>query len=86
MVCILAALGSILSIPPKNSEEKIVNVAKVNQQHCLKEREQWLENVDRTRQVLAAGKLVIQKSLVTNLQNQGPSRGTASLFPFITKP
>ena len=46
----------------KNSEKKIVNVAKVNQQH-LEECGQWLENVDQTNLVLASGKLGQQKRL-----------------------
>ena len=33
----------------------------VNQQHCLEESEQWLENVDGTHQVQAGGKLALQK-------------------------
>ena len=33
-----AALGLIPSIPPKNSEETIVNVTEVNQRGCLVER------------------------------------------------
>ena len=40
-----AALGSFLSIPKFFIEEKIVNVAEVNQRHCLEESGQWLENV-----------------------------------------
>ena len=53
-----AVPGSILGIPQKISE-KIINVAKVNQQHyCF---EQWLNNVDQTHLALASGKLVIQK-------------------------
>ena len=38
----LAALGSILSGPPKNSEENIVNVAEVNERRWLEESGQWL--------------------------------------------
>ena len=52
-----AALGSIPSIPKKNSEEKIVDVAEVNQRRSLEENEQWLHNVDLTHCVLACGKL-----------------------------
>ena len=51
-----AAPGLIHSIP-----EKIVNVTEVNQRGCLEESGHWLENVDRTRLVLAIGKLVLQK-------------------------
>ena len=43
------------------SEEKIVDVAEDNQQRCLEESEQWLENVNRTHLVLASGKQVLQK-------------------------
>ena len=43
-----AAPGLIPSIPPKNSEENIVNVAEVNQRRWFEESEQLLENVDRT--------------------------------------
>ena len=35
--------------------KKIVNVAEVNQQHCLEESGQWLENVDQTQLVMASG-------------------------------
>ena len=41
-----AALGLIPGIPKFFSEEKIVDVAEVNQQRCLDESGQWLENVD----------------------------------------
>ena len=43
------------------SEEKIVNIAEVNQQHCSEESGQWLKNVDQTYLVLASDKLVLQK-------------------------
>ena len=56
-----AALGSILSSPPKYSEEKIVNVAEVNERRWLEESGRWLENVDRTHVVLASGNPVLQK-------------------------
>ena len=49
----LAAPDSIPSIPVIFSEEKIVNIVEVNQQCCLEESGQWLENVYRTRLVLA---------------------------------
>ena len=52
--------GSIPSITKNISEEKIVNVAKVNQMHYFDGNGQWLENVDKTHQVLASGKLVLQ--------------------------
>ena len=48
-----AAQGFIPSVPRKNSEEKIVNVAEVNQWRCLEESRKWLENVNRTHLVLA---------------------------------
>ena len=49
-----AAPGSISSIPKKFPEEKIVNVAEVNQRPCLEESGQWLENVNQTHLVLAS--------------------------------
>ena len=48
-------------IPNKFSEEKIVNVAEVNQLHCLEESGQRLENVDQTHLVLAGGKMYCKK-------------------------
>ena len=45
----------------KKVEPKIVEIAQVNQQHCIGEREQWLENVNQTHLVLASGKFVLQK-------------------------
>ena len=48
-------------LSPKISEEKLGNVAEVNQPHCIEESEQWLENVDQTHLELACGKLVPQK-------------------------
>ena len=42
---------------------KFVAVTEVNQQRCLEESGQWLENVDRTHLVLASGKLVLQRIL-----------------------
>ena len=45
------------------SWERIVNVAEVNQQRCLEESGQWLENVNRTHLHGTSGKLVIQKTL-----------------------
>ena len=41
-----AALGFIPSIPNKNSEEKNVNNAEVNQRSCLEQSLQWLQNVE----------------------------------------
>ena len=55
-----AALGSI---PDIVSEEKFVSLAEANQQHCLEESGQWLENVDRTHLVPASGKQVPQKRI-----------------------
>ena len=43
-----AALGLIPSVSGIFLEKKIVNVSEVNQQCCLEESEQWLENIDRT--------------------------------------
>ena len=50
------------------AEEKIV--AEVNQWRCLEESEQWLDVVDRTHLVLASGKLVLQKSYITEKTSQ----------------
>ena len=49
---------------PNFLEEKIVEVAEVNQWRYLEERGLWLGNVDRTHLVLAGGKLLLQKSWV----------------------
>ena len=43
--------------------KKIVHVAEVNQQRCLEESGQWLENVDQTLLVLASRKLVLHKNM-----------------------
>ena len=51
---IVLFLGSIPSVPKKFSEEKIVDVAEVNQWRCLEESGLWLENVDQTHLVLAS--------------------------------
>ena len=56
-----AALGSNSSV----RRGKNVSVAEVNQQHCLEESGQWLENVDQTHQVLASSKQVLQKLKAT---------------------
>ena len=41
-------------IPSKKiSEEKIIDVAEVNQWRWVEESEQWVENVDQTHQVVA---------------------------------
>ena len=40
-------------------------VAEVNQKLCLRESGQWLENVDQSHLVLASGKLVLQKCMLT---------------------
>ena len=58
-----AASGSIPSVPEKISEEKIIDVAEVNQRPSKEESTQWLENVDRIHLVLASGKLVLKKLL-----------------------
>ena len=52
--------GSIPSITKNLSKEKVFNVAEVNQMDFLDGNGQRLENVDRTHQVLASGKLVLQ--------------------------
>ena len=57
-----AARGLIPSIPQKNSEEKIVDVAENNQRHCFEESGQWLENVYRTHLVMAWGMLALLKT------------------------
>ena len=41
-----AALGTVPGIPEIFAGEKTVDTAKVNQQCCLEESGQWLENVD----------------------------------------
>ena len=51
-----AAPGSIPSAPKTFSDQKNVDVAEVNQQYCLEESEQCLENANRTYLVLANGK------------------------------
>ena len=65
MVCILASgprcPGFDSQCPKFFSEEKIINVAEVDQQRCLEESGQWLENVDQSHLVLASGNLVLQK-------------------------
>ena len=53
-----AAPGLIPAFPTK-SEEKIVNIAEVNQRGFFKKSEQWLENVDRTHLLPASGKLFL---------------------------
>ena len=50
-----AASGSIPSVLKSFSDDKIVDVADVNQQLCLEEIGLWLENVDQTHLVLASG-------------------------------
>ena len=53
--------------PKKISEEESVDVAEVNQRHCLEESGQSLENVDGTHLVHTSGKLVLQKPLILGL-------------------
>ena len=48
----------------KISEEKIINIAEVNQWRWLEESVQWLENVDQTHLVLASGKPELQKIVI----------------------
>ena len=64
-----ASPGLIPSITKTFSAEEIVNVTEVNQQRCLEEGGQWLENVDQTLLVLASGKLV-QKKLFAARKNK----------------
>ena len=49
------------------SEDKIIDVAKVNQWCWLHKSGQWLENVDQTHLVLPCGKPVLQKIVGLNL-------------------
>ena len=62
----LSCLGSIPSVPKKNSEEKIVDVADVNQRCCIEESVQWLENVDQTHLELVSGKSYVFSSEKTS--------------------
>ena len=55
-------------IPRILEEEKIVDVAEVNQWRCLEESREWIENVDQTHLVLASDKLVLQKIKNKDLQ------------------
>ena len=64
MVLDSAAAGLISGIPNLFQMKKIVDVAEVNQQHCLEESGQWLCNVDQTHLLLASGKLVLNKEIV----------------------
>ena len=66
----LSCLGSIPSIPKKISEEKIVDVAEVNQRCCTEECVQWLENVDQTHLELVSGKLVLGKSYFSSSEKK----------------
>ena len=50
------------------AEEKIVDVAEVNQWRCLEESREWIENVDQTHLVLASDKLVLHKIKNKDLQ------------------
>ena len=59
-----AAPGSIPSIPQKNSEEKIINAAEVNQWCWLEESGRWLENVDQTYLLRSSGKPALQKKIM----------------------
>ena len=55
-------------IPRILAEEKIVDVAEVNQWRCLEESREWIENVDQTHLVLASDKLVLHKIKNKDLQ------------------
>ena len=57
------APGLIPGIPEILSDEKIVDYVEVNQQWCLEERGQWLDNVGWTYLVLVNGKLVTKNPL-----------------------
>ena len=70
-----AALGSNPSISKKNSEEKIVDVAEVNQQCCLGESGQWFENVVQTHLAVASGKLVLRKKICLNSEQKSGTKG-----------
>ena len=48
------------------SEEKIVNIAEVNQQCCFEESGQSLENFDCTHLELASGTLVLPKNKISH--------------------
>ena len=65
MVRLLASRPSCprvdFGVPQNFTEENIVNVAEVNQQRCIEESGQRLENVGQTHLVLASGMLVQQK-------------------------
>ena len=65
-----------------SQEEKNVNIAEVNQQRCLKESGQLLENVGGTHLILARGKLVLQKALLWKLEMvpQGCTRWYEACF------
>ena len=76
MVSILAsrpaALGLTPSFPKKFSGEKIVDVAEDNQQGCLQDCGQWLENVDWAHLVLYSGKAVLKNdSIMLKLERSG---------------
>ena len=49
---------------------QIVFVAEVDQRGCLEESGQWLENVNRTHQVLASCKLLPQKIMIRQFSIQ----------------
>ena len=78
---LLPGLAAPGSIPGNILVVKIVDNNEGNQQHCLEESEQWLENVDQIQYnlVLASGKLVLKKShdefkLNTTYTNQALSQ------------
>ena len=56
----------------------MINVAEVNQQRWLEVSGQWLENVDRTHLILASGKSVLQKNLLSGQENL--ARGLQNTF------
>ena len=71
MLSVIASRPSYPQFDSQHSRKffrgKIINVAQVNQQRCLEESGQWLENVDQTHLVLGSGKLEQQKSIFCTL-------------------
>ena len=63
-----AALSGFPIVPEKISEEKNVEVAEVNQWHCLEESGQSLENVDQTHLGLGIFNLPQKHSGITPRQ------------------
>ena len=74
----LAAPGSMPSITQKISEEKIVDVAEVNQWRSSEESGQWLENVDPTYQSSTSKKLIIEHRPLEIKEATLPNPGSLS--------